>query len=303
MTRPTSATSSLPVLLTTADLVVSGLRPSLVKHPAIVLDDADVTNPEVLLRLAARLGVRPRQEYEAFAARQVLAPGVYGPLPWPATDPMCTHHAGSYLNRSADVVLVACLEAPDSGGETGLVDTTLMLDRLAPDLVAGFDDGWRLDRTYSDLLGTPLEKSFGSSDRDAIERYCDQAEVSYSWDADGTLHTSQLRKAIHHHPDTGARCWFNEIAFLNRSTLDETIREYLEQMLGVQNLPYDTHHADGHDVEADVVEQINAAYQSLLQLVDWKAGRVLLLDNRRVGHSRQPYQGRRKLMVLQGNWS
>lgn len=47
------------------------------------------------------------------------------------------------------------------------------------------------------------------------------------------------------HPDSGERCWFNQIAFLNEWTMEPEVREFLTQEFGPEGLPFNTFLGDG----------------------------------------------------------
>jgi hypothetical protein len=103
------------------------------------------------------------------------------------------------------------------------------------------------------------------------------------------------------HPRTGAPCWFNQIAFLNGLTLEPAIREYLTDVYGPGGLPFDTAAGDGGPVTAGTVEEINAVYDRFTVGEPWQQGDVLLVDNIRTAHAREPYEGAREIAVVLGD--
>jgi alpha-ketoglutarate-dependent taurine dioxygenase len=240
-------------------------------------------------------------EREAFAPRQRLAEGVYSSVRWPAQQPMCMHHELSYVLQPPALMLFACLDAPEAGGATALADAAAVLDALPVDLVRRFEEvGWTLTRAYNDELGASLVESFGTDDRRAIERYCVANDIELDWRPDGSLHTRQRRPAVVRHRATGRRCWFNQVAFLSRWTLDPEVREYLVEEYGVDGLPFDTQYGDGAEIGADTVELINSVYDALSVREPWQQGDLMLVDNVRTAHSREAYRGSREVIVGMG---
>ncbi|MFC8089231.1 TauD/TfdA family dioxygenase [Streptomyces sp. NPDC057301] len=264
-------------------VLVRGLRPA---------DQAGTA--AVFRRLAAGL----MTEKEAFASRRTYADGVYSSSKWPPHQPMCMHHELSYTLEFPGLMLFACLSAPDAGGATALADAPTVLGALPTDLVERFlREGWLLTRTYNEEIGASLTDAFGSEDRGAVESYCRAAAIEFEWQPDGGLRTWQRRSAVVRHPVTGRRCWFNQIAFLNEWTLAPEIREYLVDIYGADGLPFNTRYGNGAPIGEDTVQLLNDVYQSHTVHEPWQAGDLMLVDNIRTAHSREPYEGPREVLV------
>ncbi|MCS0600816.1 TauD/TfdA family dioxygenase [Streptomyces sp. LP11] len=255
----------------------------------------DATQAEaVFTRLAGPL----MTEREAFAPREVKGPGVYASTPWPANQPMCMHHELSYTLEVPGLMLFACPTAPEQGGATAVADAEEVLRALPTALAERFErEGWLLTRSYNDEIGASLAESFGTDDRAEIERYCRASAIDFTWRADGSLRTEQQRAAVVRHPVTGRRCWFNQIAFLNEWTLAPEVREYLVDEYGADGLPFNTRFGDGSPIGEDVVELLNSTYEAHTRREPWQSGDLLLVDNIRTAHSREPYTGDREVLV------
>ena len=285
-----------------ADRHREAVRALVTEHGSVLvrglgLRDADQTGA-VFSRLADVLVA----EREAFAPRDVLAEGVHSSTTWPAAQPMCMHHELSYLLDVPGLLLLACLTAPTDGGTTGLADSTAVLDALPPDLVARFErEGWLLARTYNDEIGAPWTEAFGTTDRSVVESYCHGQDIEFAWQADGGLRTRQRRPAVVQHPVTGRRCWFNQVAFLSEWTLDPEVREYLVDAYGEDGLPFTTRFGDGAPIGEDVIALLNEVYPAHTVREPWQAGDLMLVDNIRTAHDREPYTGPREVLVGLGD--
>ena len=99
------------------------------------------------------------------------------------------------------------------------------------------------------------------------------------------------------HPLTGRRCWFNQVAFLSQWTLEPDVREFLIDEYGVDGLPFNTWYGDGSPVAEEDVATINAVYEAATRREPWQAGDVMVIDNVRTAHSREPYSGHRDVLV------
>lgn len=237
-------------------------------------------------------------EKEAFAARRSYAEGVYSSTKWPANQAMCMHHELSYTLEFPGLMLFGCLQAPADGGATAVADSSSVLEALPEDLVARFErEGWLLIRNYNDEIGASVAEAFGTEDRDAIEGYCRVNAIDCAWRPDGGLSTRQRRSAVVRHPGTGRRCWFNQIAFLNDATIDPEVREFLVDVYGAEALPFTTRFGYGDPIGAEVVALLNEVYEANTAREPWQAGDLMLVDNIRTAHSREPFVGTREILV------
>jgi alpha-ketoglutarate-dependent taurine dioxygenase len=237
-------------------------------------------------------------EREAFAPRERHPDGSYSSTPWPPNQPMCMHHELSYTLEVPGLMLFTCLTAPPAGGATALADGPTVLEALPPGLVERFErEGWLLTRSYNDEIGASFGEAFGTEDRAAVHRYCGANMIETAWQADGGLRTRQRRPAVVRHPVTGRRCWFNQIAFLSRWTLDPDVRDYLVEVYGDDGLPFDTSFGNGEPLDEDVVAVLNEVYEAHTVREPWQPGDLLLVDNIRTAHSREPYTGPREVLV------
>ncbi|MEU3375147.1 TauD/TfdA family dioxygenase [Streptomyces sp. NPDC006660] len=280
----------------------SRLRATVAEHGAVVVRGLGLRDADAVARVGRAFLDRIVTEREGFAPRQVLADGVYSSSEWPAHQPMCMHHELSYSREVPGTLLFACLTAPESGGVTGVADSQAVLETLPADLVARFEEeGWQLTRAYMDTVGVGLADSFGTADRAAVEAYCDANGITCEWQSDGELRTRQRAAAVLRHPGNGRRGWFNQIAFLNEWTLDPAIREYLTFEFGVDGLPFNSLHGDGTRLDEETVLTINDVYEKHTLREPWRDGDLLIVDNLRMAHSREPYEGDREIAVVLGD--
>jgi len=254
----------------------------------------DVGETEAVFR---RLGSL-MTEKEAFAGRRRYSEGVYSSSKWPPNQQMCMHHELSYRLEFPSVMLFACLIAPAEGGATPVADSAAVLQALPSELIERFERvGWLLIRNYNDEIGSSIEEAFGTADHGAVESYCRANAIQFEWQPDGGLRTWQRRSAVVHHPRTGQRCWFNQIAFLNEWTIDPEVREYLVDIYGADALPFNTRFGNGDAIGADVVQLINEVYEANTAREQWQGGDLMLVDNVRTAHGRERFDGPREVLV------
>jgi alpha-ketoglutarate-dependent taurine dioxygenase len=274
------------------------LRATVARHGSVLVRGLGLRDRSQVGAVFRCLGSDLMTEREAFASREMHSDGVYSSSAWPPNQQMCMHHELSYALEFPGLMLFACLTPSASGGRTGVADATAVLDALPEDLVRRFEeDGWMLTRNFNDEIGVSFAEAFGTQDRSDVEDYCRANGIDFEWQDDGGLRTRQRRRAVARHPQTGHRCWFNQIAFLNEWTLDSEVREFLLDVYGADGLPFNTRLGNGDSIGEGVVQAINEVYEANTAREPWQAGDLLLVDNIRTAHGREPFEGTREILV------
>ena len=278
------------------------LRALVLEHGCVLVRGLGLADPATTEAVFRRLTNGLMSDREPFAPRRRYADGVYSSTKWPPNQQMCLHHEVSYGLEFPGLLLFACLEAPGSGGATALADASAVLRDLPRELVSRFErEGWLLTRSYHEDIGASVAEAFGTDDRAAVERYCRLHAIEFAWQSDGSLRTRQRRGAVLRHPDTGLPSWFNQIAFLNEWTMEPEVHEYLVDVYGADGLPFNTRIGDGDPIDADVVRTINEVYDAHTVREPWQDGDLLLVDNIRTAHGREPFEGPREVLAALGN--
>ncbi|MDX3755485.1 TauD/TfdA family dioxygenase [Streptomyces mirabilis] len=274
------------------------LRAVVAEHGCVLIRGLGLRDAAETGAVFSKLATGLMTEKEVFAPRRTYSDGVYSSTKWPPNQPMCMHHELSYTLEFPSLMMFACLSAPTDGGATAVADAPTVLDALPAELTERFErEGWLLTRSYNDEIGASVAEAFGTEDRAAVESYCRANEIAFEWQPDGGLRTRQRRSAVVRHPVTGRRCWFNQIAFLNEWTMAPEVREYLMDVYGADGLPFNTRFGNGDPIGEDVVELLNSVYEAHTAREPWQAGDLMLVDNIRTAHSREPFEGPREVLV------
>ena len=75
------------------------------------------------------------------------------------------------------------------------------------------------------------------------------------------------------------------------------VHEYLVDVYGADGLPFNTRFGNGDPIGADIVEVINEVYEAHTTHEPWQSGDLLIVDNVRSAHSREPFEGAREVLV------
>ena len=116
-------------------------------------------------------------------------------------------------------------------------------------------------RHFGTGMGLRWQEAFQTTDRRAVEKYCADNDVEFSWGPGEELTTRQRRPVSAAHPETGEMTWFNHLTFFNVSALDPMVAEALLSM-GKENLPNNTYYGDGAEIQRAVLDEIRAAYDA-----------------------------------------
>lgn len=232
----------------------------------------------------------------ASTPRTAVGGGVYTSTEYPAHQSIPLHNEQAYTREWPMKIWFHCVTPSPEGGQTPIADSRAIYRRMPAALRERFAPGVLYVRNYGDF-DVPWQKVFNTSDRAEVEAYCRRADIRCTWKPDGALRTEQRCQAIEVHPVTGEAVWFNQAHLFHASNLQPDVRESLEELLGVENLPRNTCFADGSPIPDAVLDEVRAVLDAETVSFRWQAGDVLMLDNMLVAHARAPFKGPRKVVV------
>jgi alpha-ketoglutarate-dependent taurine dioxygenase len=273
------------------------LREIVSRHGAVLVRGLGLRTSTAVADVFAKLSSGLMADREPFAPRHVYSEGVYASTRYPSHWHLSMHHELSYTLSFPGLLMFACLAAPTVGGATALTDSSTVLNALPADVVTRFErEGWLLTRNYRHKIGASFADAFSTENPRGVENYCKANAIEFEWQLGG-LHTRQRRSAIMSHPENGRRCWFNQIAFFNEWSLHPDVREYFVDLYGVDWLPFNTYFGNGERIDKHVIDMINEVYEANRVREPWQTGDVMLVDNTRIAHGREPFAGPRGILV------
>jgi len=233
--------------------------------------------------------------------RAAVGGRVYGSTPYPADRAILFHNESAHLSTWPRRLFFGCVVPAETRGETPLADGREVLARLPDDVRERFETlGLRYSRTFTAGLDVRWQDFFRTDSREAVERRCAETGTEVAWDADGTLRTADRRPAVFAHPDHRWPVWFNQIALHHPRYLDAGVREALFAKYGADRLPRNVSFGDGRPIEERDLAAVDRAYEAARIEFPWRRGDVLLVDNERVSHGRNPFRGERRIIVSMG---
>jgi alpha-ketoglutarate-dependent taurine dioxygenase len=281
----------------------SRLRELLSCHGAVLLRGFRVADVGDFGRFATMFSQDRLIEYsERSSPRTSLADAVYTSTDYPPDQTIFLHNENSYQCSWPRTLYFHCVRPPATQGATPLADIRRVHASIHPDVRAEFERrGWSVVRNFHPGFGASWEYVFGTDDRSAVADYCRDNRIDHTWIGERQLRTTAVRSAVHTHPDTGERVWFNHIVFFHHTTLPEEVRAGLLAIFPVEDLPSNTYFGDGGVIPDETIAHLRDCYERHRVRFDWQAGDVLLVDNMLACHGREPFTGARKIAVAMTN--
>lgn len=235
---------------------------------------------------------------ERSSPRSQVYGNIYTSTDYPPDQRIYLHNENSYQRAWPLKIFFFCHTPAQQGGETPIADCQRVYERIDPLIREKFRTKKILYvRNFGDGFGLPWQTVFQTSDKAAVEAYCHAAGIATEWKDGNRLRTTQIRPAIVHHPQTGAPIWFNHATFFHISTLAPSVQEALQVEFQEQDLPNNTYYGDQTAIEPDVLDHLRMAYDYETVKFPWQKGDIVMLDNMRVAHGREPFSGPRKVLV------
>ncbi len=235
-------------------------------------------------------------------SRSLVGGKVYTPVFFPSDQHLLWHNENSFNYHWPSKIIFACVQPADEGGETPIVDSSLVFERLDAKIKDAFVERQIMYvRNYSAALGLDWQTVFQTNDRAVVERHCRQTNMEFEWKEDGQLRTRCVRPAVVRHAVNDRPCWFNQAQHWHVSCLGPDTRDSVRSLFREEDFPRHCYYGDGSRIEDSVMAEILNVYQELEISFAWRKGDILVLDNLLTAHARNRFKGERKLLVAMGD--
>lgn len=262
----------------------------------VLLRGFHVPSVEAFQHFAMAFG-HPLLRYEfGSTPRTAVGGGVYTSTEYPAHQHIPLHNEQSYTREWAMKIWFHCVVPSSTGGETPIADSRAIYRHMPASIREHFAQGILYVRNYGEF-DVPWQSVFNTEKRADVEDFCRRNGIRWEWKPDGGLRTQQLCQGIAHHPRSGETVWFNQAHLFHISNQPLEVRETLEELLGIENVPRNVFYADGSTIEDSVFDDIRGVLTEQTVIFPWQAGDVLMLDNMLAAHARTPFKGERKVVV------
>lgn len=235
---------------------------------------------------------------EAQSPRLHITGNVFTSTEYPAAQSIHPHHENAHRMEWPKIIAFYCVQPAESGGATTIADSRAVEQRLSPGTRDRFARlGLRYRRAFNYGFGFSWQTVFETDRPEEVERYCAANHIGYAWDGADRLRVWYDRPAFVRHPDDDGVVWCNNAAFYHPTSIDPRQYRTMRLLLSEDRMPTNVTFGDGSAIPDTVLEELRAAYAGALHRFDWRAGDLLLLDNIRFSHGREPFTGPRKVLV------
>ncbi len=314
--RDTAEGRGLPALLEWIASERDWIETKLLYHGGILLRGFAVRDIEDFERFSLAISPQLGEYIRGNSPRSKISGKVYTSTEFPCFFPLPLHNELSYVPRPPSKVMFFCVTPPAIGGRTPIADMRKVYQRIRPEVRQRF-----IEKQVRYIQNVPARGSvpwlktwpsmFETGDKLRVEEACRQRSLDFRWDANNTLHLTNVRPSVMAHPKTGEQVWFNQAHIFHNSWSSEFWRHYqvpiaigakireLYHATRFQPEEYPTHcvHGDGSMILPEDLRHIRDVLWDTSTSFPWQQGDVLLLDNISVSHARSPFLGKRRIVV------
>lgn len=280
------------------------LEEKLTEHAAVLFRDFAIDTPKDFEKVAKTAVPALKPYVEGQSPRTKIRGNVYTSTEYPKQLRITLHGELSYAMNPPSRLIFYCEVPADQGGETPIVDCRKVYQEMPPALREKFETlkiKYVKNMPASDKgLGKSWMDHFESHNKDEVERYLQENDISWTWLPDGSLRTESIRPAVRQHPISKETVWFNQANLWHVSNFEAQRRETLMKICGEDRLPTHCFFGDGSKISDEELDVVRKVMWDNAVIFPWNRGDLLIVDNIMAAHGRMPFDGPRKILVAMG---
>jgi alpha-ketoglutarate-dependent taurine dioxygenase len=278
------------------------LQQQLLLHGALLVRGLPIDSVEKFEEATGGIASKFLDYVDGNSPRTRLSGGVYTSTEYDSSSFITLHNELSYSARFPDKIFFCCIYPATTGGETPLADCRKVVQRMDPSLVDAIEKKGicYVRNLHSGVgVGPSWQETYETDNREVVASYFRDPNTELIWMPNDNLRVVQHRKGIISHPVTGEKVWFNQIDQFHPVHLKQ---EVYEALMGIyeddmHSLPMYVTLGDGSIITPETVHHIRATVDSETMLFTWQPGDLLIVDNILVSHGRNPFTGKRRILV------
>ena len=235
-----------------------------------------------------------------------LGSAVYSSTEVPKSMEISPHQEMAYLPSPPDHIAFFCHKAASAGGCTPLLCGQQLAEQIDPDIRAAFEErGVTYTRLYwagglgdANPLWMTWPKVFGSEDPREVEKRCASLGLDYAWKPQRRLQTRVTLPGVKRHPRTQQVVWSNQAHTFVPRPAQLGWGKYLMFRLAwawPALRQATAEFGDNTPIPGEMIDRIHTQMDAIKATFQWEAGDLLVLDNHRMLHGREPYRGTREI--------
>ena len=274
------------------------LLDELSRHGAILIRNAPVMDPQDFDRVVQtfRLDNFAYRNSLSNAVRKNITERVFTANEAPAEVAIYLHHEMAQTPYYPSKLFFFCEQAAESGGETPLCRSDVLLaglEREIPDFVnrcrelgVCYTNVMPADNDAASGQGRSWQSTLRVAGKKEAESRLKELGYSWQWLSDDNLKVTTRPLPAVRTLEDGRQVFFNQIIAAWRGWQDARNDANRSITFG-----------DGSSMTVDHLEHLLALSDSLTFHLPWNTGDVALLDNFLVMHGRNPFSGRRRVLA------
>lgn len=294
--EPYSPAVGKPLLEWAADFADT-IRAKLHTDGVLWLRGFNASQPDLAQQLLTTVGGELMDDVFFSTPRSAVTDKTFTATEYPSNLRIPLHSEMAYLTRFPRLLCFHALTCPSEGGQTSVSNLDAVSADLADITTQFHDRSVRYVRVFHPGLDIPLTTAFGTVDLDEIAVIAASHGMVLETGGDGPPRLTYTAQGALGDSRTGAAVWFNQASVHHPARLPATTRAALTEMYGLDGLPRQATFGDGAAIPDATIGAINDAFGRHTQLIEWEPGDVVLLDNLRYAHGREPFSGARTVHV------
>ena len=248
---------------------------------------------------------RPLQYTNGNSPRTKLSDNTYTSTEFPSEAFISLHNEMSYSPVYPEKIIFFCLVAPARGGETPVLDGRSFVAKLDPGLAADFTRHrikYIRNLHGGQGMGLSWQDTFATSDKAAVEQFCREHQLDYTWGEEETLRLEQTGPSVMQHPLSRQEVWFNQADQFHPSNNGQEVYESLKELYEEGNFPIHALFEDDSPIPEATLEHIREVARREMVALPWEKGDLMVMDNIAALHGRNPFEGARSILVSMGDY-
>ena len=246
------------------------------------------------------------------AARRALDKGVYEATQRTGDQTIYIHQEMFYVRDYPPRIGFFARKVADEGGETIIADMAKMTRNLPPAIREKLENhGVLVIRNFAAPTGSNVETrlmdrrgwdfAFYSDSKDEVNEVCRHRGMEPHWHDDGSLTVKSHLPAFVKHPATGEEFYRTALHTNARTKADRAGNEEAEQLLASQKIPSAMVLGNGEPLSDEEELALAEVIDDATIFWKWQQGDIMILDNLKIGHGRNPFVGERATDVQMFN--
>ncbi|MDG2048514.1 MAG: TauD/TfdA family dioxygenase [Halioglobus sp.] len=270
-------------------------------HGAIVIRGFDINDQHDFERVCRSINPKLLSYIGGGIDRTAQGGEIYTSTDYPAAEKIPQHIEACYLRNSPKQLFFFCETPCQSGGQTPIADMNKILDQIDPAILNRFK---QQDLCYISNLhggngfGQSWMEIYATDAREVAEERIEELGCDFEWLDNKSLRVKSYTPALRQHSHTGLDYWANQAVTWHPSWFGSKRYAVLKKIYGnLNNFPKSVCFANGEEIIENDIQHIRDILDQNEVVFKWEKNDILVIDNQRISHGRQPFCGDRKILV------